>query len=169
MGYVFVCSSFSNFLGNSLGCLFEIFLNSYKRPAPLWTSLLGRNFLLGNFLLGNLLGKVLFSFSFVSKYFLVSSLISFLTHCFFNSMLVGLHVFILFCFSFSDWFLVSYNCGQTSLVAQWERICLQCRRHRRCGFSPWVGKIPWRRAWQLTPVFLPRKSHGQRSLGDYSP
>ena len=37
----------------------------------------------------------------------------------------------------------------------------QCRR---CGFSPWVGKIPWRRAWQLTPVFLPGESHGQRSL-----
>ena len=31
------------------------------------------------------------------------------------------------------------------------------------GFSPWVGKIPWRRAWQSTPVFLPGESHGQRS------
>ena len=30
----------------------------------------------------------------------------------------------------------------------------QCRRHKRCGFNPWVGKIPWRRKWQLTPVFL---------------
>ena len=30
------------------------------------------------------------------------------------------------------------------------------------GFDPWVGKIPWRRKWQLTPVFLPRESHGQR-------
>ena len=35
---------------------------------------------------------------------------------------------------------------------------------RRCGFNPWVGKIPWRRKWQPTPVFLPGKSHGQRSL-----
>ena len=33
----------------------------------------------------------------------------------------------------------------------------------------WVGKIPWRRAWQPTPVFLPRESPGQRSLADYSP
>ena len=33
---------------------------------------------------------------------------------------------------------------------------------------PWVGKIPWKRAWQLTPVFLPGESHGQRSLGGYS-
>jgi len=28
------------------------------------------------------------------------------------------------------------------------------------GFDPWVGKIPWRRAWQFTPVFLPGESHG---------
>ena len=40
---------------------------------------------------------------------------------------------------------------------------------RRCGFDPWVGKIPWRRKWQPTPVFLPGKSHGQRSLVGYSP
>ena len=40
------------------------------------------------------------------------------------------------------------------------------RRHR---FNPWVGKIPWRRKWQPTPVFLPGKSHGQRSLGGYNP
>ena len=35
--------------------------------------------------------------------------------------------------------------------------------------NPWVGKIPWRRAWQPTPVFLPGESHGQRSLAGYSP
>ena len=40
------------------------------------------------------------------------------------------------------------------------------RRHR---FSLWVGEIPWRRAWLPTPVFLPEKSHGQRSLAGYSP
>ena len=40
---------------------------------------------------------------------------------------------------------------------------------RRCGFDPWVGKIPWRRKWQPTPVFLPEKFHGQRSLVGYSP
>ena len=34
----------------------------------------------------------------------------------------------------------------------------QCRRHKKRGFNPWVGKIPWRRAWQSTPVFLPRES-----------
>ena len=36
-------------------------------------------------------------------------------------------------------------------------------------FDPWVGKIPWRRAWQFTPVFLPGESHGQKSLVGYSP
>ena len=36
-------------------------------------------------------------------------------------------------------------------------------------FNPWVGKIPWRRARQLTPVFLPGEFNGQRSLADYSP
>ena len=44
-----------------------------------------------------------------------------------------------------------------------ESAC-QCRRHRRHGFDPWVGKIPWRRKWQPTPVFLPGKAYGQRSL-----
>ena len=40
----------------------------------------------------------------------------------------------------------------------------QCRRLRRPGFDPCVRKIPWRRAWQPTPVFLPREFHGERSL-----
>jgi len=38
---------------------------------------------------------------------------------------------------------------------------------KRHQFSPWVGKIPWMRAWQPTPVFLPGESHGQRSLVGY--
>ena len=38
----------------------------------------------------------------------------------------------------------------------------------RPGFDPWVGKIPWRRKWQHTPVFLPGESHGLRSLADCS-
>ena len=37
------------------------------------------------------------------------------------------------------------------------------------GLIPWVWKIPWRRKWQPTPVFLPGKSHGQRSLVGYNP
>ena len=42
-----------------------------------------------------------------------------------------------------------------------------CRRHKRCGFNPWVGKIPWRREQQSTPILLPGESHGQRSLVSY--
>ena len=59
----------------------------------------------------------------------------------------------------------------------WPRICLQCRRPR---FDPWVGKSPWRRKWQLTPVFLvgnpvdreawqgcsPRRLKSRTRLGD---
>jgi len=49
-----------------------------------------------------------------------------------------------------------------------ECICL-CSRHTRYRFDPWVGKIPWRREWQPTPVFLMENPHGQRSLVGYSP
>ena len=45
----------------------------------------------------------------------------------------------------------------------------QCRRRKRCGFSSWVEKIPWRRTQKSTPVFLPGESHGPRSLVGYSP
>ena len=47
-----------------------------------------------------------------------------------------------------------------------ESVCPQCGRP---GFDPWVRKIPWRRKWQSTPVFLPGESHGWRSLVGYSP
>ena len=47
-----------------------------------------------------------------------------------------------------------------------EESTCQCRK---CRFHPWVRKIPWRRNWQRTPVFLPGKLHGQRSLVGYSP
>ena len=55
-----------------------------------------------------------------------------------------------------------------SLVAQRQRICQQCRSRRRLKFHPWVGKIPWRRSWQPSPVFFPGESHEQRSLASYS-
>ena len=44
-----------------------------------------------------------------------------------------------------------------------------CRRCGRLGFDPWVGKVPWGKKWQPTPVFLSGESHGQRSLVGYSP
>ena len=43
-----------------------------------------------------------------------------------------------------------------------------CQRRRR-AFSPWVWKTPWRRKWPPSTVFLPGKSHGQRSLAGWSP
>ena len=46
----------------------------------------------------------------------------------------------------------------------WQRVCLQCGRP---GFDPWVWKIPRRREWLPTPVFLPGKLHGQRNLSGY--
>ena len=45
----------------------------------------------------------------------------------------------------------------------------QCRRLKRHGFNPRIRKIPWRRPWQPTPVFLPGEFHGQRNLAGYSP
>ena len=47
-----------------------------------------------------------------------------------------------------------------------KKICLPCRRPR---FNSWVRKIPRRRKWQHTPLFLPGKFHGHRSLAGYSP
>ena len=56
--------------------------------------------------------------------------------------------------------------GSLPCWLRWLSVCLQCGRP---GFDPWVRKIPWRRKWQSTPVLLPGKSHGQRSLVGYSP
>ena len=53
--------------------------------------------------------------------------------------------------------------------ASGKELACQCRRHKSRGFYPWVGKIPWRRGWQTTPVFLPGEFQGQRSLVGYSP
>ena len=56
-----------------------------------------------------------------------------------------------------------------SLMAQWVKNALQCRRYRRCCFSPSIWEIPCRRKGQPIPIFLPEKSHGQRNLVEYSP
>ena len=50
------------------------------------------------------------------------------------------------------------------MAQQVKKIHLQGRSYRRCGFDPWVGRIPWRRKWLPTPVLLPGKCHGERSL-----
>ena len=62
--------------------------------------------------------------------------------------------------------------GKTTGVPWWlsgkESAC-QYRKHWRSRLDPWVGKIPWRRKWQPTPIFLPGKFHGCRSLAGYNP
>ena len=69
----------------------------------------------------------------------------------------------IFCFKFSVFILPST--GLPRWFSSKQSACWW-RRHR---FNPWIRKIPWRRKGQPTPVFLPGKSHGQRSLADYSP
>ena len=56
------------------------------------------------------------------------------------------------------------NSGLLWWLSSKESTC----QYRKLEFDPWVGKIPWRRKWQSTPVFLPGESHGQRSLAGYS-
>ena len=62
--------------------------------------------------------------------------------------------------------ICTYTNTLLSWWLRWWGICLQCRR---CALDPWIGKIPWRRKWQPTPLFSPGKSYGQRSLVGYSP
>ena len=50
-----------------------------------------------------------------------------------------------------------------------KNLTASARRCRKHGFDPWVGKLPWKKKWQPTLVFLPGESHGQRSVVSYSP
>ena len=70
-----------------------------------------------------------------------------------------------FLFLTSHLFIVEFLFGLPRWLSGKESAC-HCRRDRR---NPLVRKIPWRRKWQPTPVFLSGKSHGQRSLVVYSP
>ena len=83
--------------------------------------------------------------------------------------------YVFCCLFFFFWIVWLYTCrilvlqpGIELKPSERESVC-QCRRRKRRGFNLWVGKIPWSRKWQLTPVFLPRKFHEQRSLAGYSP
>ena len=58
---------------------------------------------------------------------------------------------------------------RASQPTQWQRICLPVHEIQGLRFNPWIRKTPWRRKWQPTPVFLPGRFHGQRSLAGYSP
>ena len=65
--------------------------------------------------------------------------------------------------------LVSEPPGKLSISKASTSNAGDCLRCRRSGFNPWVRKIPCRRAWQPTPVFLSGESHGQRSLAGCGP
>ena len=61
----------------------------------------------------------------------------------------------------------SLQASQVALVV--KNLHASARDIKRRGFHPWVRKIPWRRAQQPTPVFLPGETYGQRSMASYSP
>ena len=60
--------------------------------------------------------------------------------------------------SFRNFGLPGWLSGKKNSTCQW----------RRCRFDLWIGKLPWRKKWQPIPVFLPGKSHGQKSLEGYN-
>ena len=59
--------------------------------------------------------------------------------------------------------MLNLGASHVALVIKKKFTC-QCRRYLRCRFNPSVGKIPWRRKWQPTPVVFPGKFHGQKNL-----
>ena len=58
----------------------------------------------------------------------------------------------------SDTYVDSIDCGYIPRWHSGEKPTWQCKRLKRRGFDPWVGKIPWRKAWQSTPVLWPGES-----------
>ena len=74
-------------------------------------------------------------------------------------------------FSWQSWFQLVFHPTWhfTWMVLVVKESSFQRRRHKRCGLHPWIRKIPWKRKWQPTPIFLPGKFHEQRSLVGYSP
>ena len=65
-----------------------------------------------------------------------------------------------------------YICTHIHRLPRWcsgKESAYQYRRHKRCRFDIWVRKIPWSRKWEPTPIILPEKFRGQRSLVGYSP
>ena len=67
--------------------------------------------------------------------------------------------------SYSPW-----SCKELDVTERlWASLVAQMVKNLPARFDPWVRKIPRRREWLPTPVFLPGESHGQRSLAGYSP
>ena len=95
-------------------------------------------------------------------FFLTSNLILFLFYFLTLQYCIGFAIYQLY----TEVYTLALNFPDAS--SSKESAC-QCRKHRRHRFDPWAMKILWRRKWQPVSVFLPGKSHGQRSLVIYSP
>ena len=61
-----------------------------------------------------------------------------------------------------------HQCRASQVVLEVKNLLANARDVKKGGFNPWVGKIPWSRAWQPTPVLLPGKSCEKRSLVGYT-
>ena len=83
-----------------------------------------------------------------------------------GKIIVHISKWSMFCLPIKE---ISLSGKHHSGISWWLRGKEYTWQCRRCRFDPWVRKISWRRKWQTTPVFLPEKSHGQRSLEGYSP
>ena len=111
----------------------------------------------------NMFWPILMSQSFISEILVFTCItVSFLFSCALHSQPHDSQYSALDC-------ILSTNENLSHMWRSGKEFACQCRRSKREVFDPWVGKMPWQRAWQVTPIFLPGKSHGQRSLVGYSP
>ena len=108
------------------------------------------------------------SFTFIKRFFSSSSLsaLRVVSSAYLRLLIFLRAILIPACASSSPAFHLMYSAYDFPGGSEVKSVCLECRRP---GFDPWVGKIPWRRKWQPTPVLFPGKSHGRRSLVGYSP
>ena len=112
---------------------------------------------------------MLYSISLSLIYFIYESLYVLIPYSQFSHPSLFLYicysVSVLYVYSFVLFFKISHisDIGIPRWHSGKESTCW-CRRRRTCGFDPWVKKISYSRKWQPTPVFLPRKFHGERRL-----
>ena len=116
-------------------------------------------------------GNDLFPFSVYVIWFPILLIYVFMNNnnCVYRNIIYNTYIIIYILYGIYNTYIIIYILhGLPKWLSGKESAC-QCRSRRRFGFNPWVGKMPWRRKWQPTPVFLLGESHGQRSLVGYSP
>ena len=111
--------------------------------------------------------KTLHVFSFLGFYIFSLCPMRAVPSCLQSRPLFAIHIYALMSFSAQHFLSTSRLCFPDEASSK-EPAC-QRRKHRRSVFDYWVRKIPWRRVWQLTPVFLPGEYHGKWSLVGCSP